>query len=151
MKHVLVTILVCLSATSLYSQSANEEAVKKTFNAFMLAMENNDATAAESLLTNDYKMDGHGQVRCVTNKTQRLSSIRSGQIKYGPYDFENKANQFRVYDTIASIIGATMVTYKTCEEPDKQLTTRTTIVLVFVKREERWQISMECIGQNCVR
>ena len=58
-------------------------------------MENNAATAAESLLTNDYKMYGYGQVRCVTNKTQRLSSSRSGQIKYAPYDFENKANQLR--------------------------------------------------------
>jgi len=150
LKHFLVTILVFLSATFLYCQSANEEAVKKTFNAFMLAVENNDATAAENLLTNDYKMDGHGQVRCVTNKTQRLSSIRSGQIKYATYNFEDKANHLYVNDTTADIIGGTPVTYKACEEPHKEITTRT-MVLHFVKREERWQISLECYGQNCVR
>ena len=154
MKHFLTTILVCLSATFLYCQSANEEAIKKTFNAFMLAMQNNDATAADNLLTNDYRMDGHGVVRCVTNKTQRLSSIQSGQVKYGPYDFENKANYLYLTDTTADIIGGTIggttVTYKACEDPGKELTTRT-IVLHFVKREDRWQISFECIGSNCVR
>jgi hypothetical protein len=150
MKHFLILMLVCFPATLLYSQSANEEAAKKTFNAFMLAVQNNDAAAAENLLTNDYRMDGHGEVRCITNKTQRLSSIRSGQIKFEAYDFENKANQLYLNDTTASIIGGTLVTYKTCEDPGKELTTRT-IVFVFVKREERWQISIECIGANCVR
>ena len=150
MKYFLVTILVCLSATFLYCQSANEEAVKKAFNAFMLAMEKNDAPAAENLLTNDYRMDGHGVVRCVTNKTERLSSIRSGQIKYGPYNFEAKTNHLYVNDTTANMIGGTAVTTRACEEPHKEFTSRT-FVLHFVKREEHWQISMECIGTNCVR
>jgi len=149
MKYLLITILAYLSATFLFGQSANEEAVKKTFNTFMLAVKNNDAAAAENLLTNDYRMDGHGVVRCITNKTERLASLRSGQIKYEPLDFENKANHLNATDTIASVIGQTTVTYKSCEEPHKEFTTRT-MVLVFVKREERWQISMECIGTNCV-
>ena len=154
MKHFLVLMLICFPATFLYSQSANEEAIKKTFHAYVLAMENNDAAAAENILANDYRMDAHGVVRCITNKTQRLASIKSGQVKYGPYDFENKANRLYVTDTTANIIGGTIggtfVTYKACEEPGKELTTRT-IVLAFVKREGRWQISFECIGQNCVR
>jgi hypothetical protein len=150
MKYFLVTMLVCFPATFLYSQSANEEAAKKTFNAFMLAVQNNDAAAAENLLTNDYRMDGHGEVRCVTNKTQRLSSIRSGQIKYEPYNFEDKTNYLYVTDTTVDIIGKTKVTYKTCEDPGMEHTTRT-IVLRFVKREERWQLAMECYGMNCVR
>ena len=146
-------MLMCFPATFLYSQSANEDAVKKAFNAYILAMQNNDAAAAESLLTNDYRMDGHGVVRCVTNKTQRLSSIGAGQVTYGPYDFENKGNYFYITDTTADIIGKTIggttVTYKTCEEPAKELITRT-IFLHFVKREQHWQISIECIGENCV-
>ena len=149
MKHFLVPILVCLSATFLYSQSANEDAVKKTFNAFIVAMENKDATAAENLLTNDYRMDAHGVVRCVTNKTQRLSSIRSGQIKYGPSGFEDKTNHWYVNDTTADMIGGTAVTTRACEEPGQEFTSRT-FVLHFVKREEHWQISLECIGTNCV-
>ena len=150
MKHFLILMLVCLPATFLYSQSADDEVVKKTFNAYVLAMKKNDATAADNLLTNDYRMDGHGEVRCVTNKTQRLSSIRSGQIKYEPHNFEEKSDRLYVFDSTASIIAAPAVTYKTCEDPGKEGTSRT-LVLIFVKRGDRWQISMECIGRNCMR
>ena len=150
MKHLLVTILVCLSATFLYCQSATEEAIKKTFDEFALAIKNNDAAAAENLLTSDYRMDGHGEVRCVTNKAERLSSIRSGQIKYEPHNFEEKSDRLYVFDSTASIIAAPAVTYKTCEDPGKEGTSRT-LVLIFVKRGDRWQISMECIGRNCMR
>ena len=66
--------------------------------------------AAENLFTNDYRMDSHGVVRCITNKTERVASLWSGQIKYEPFDFENKANHLNVNDTIANIIAQITVT-----------------------------------------
>jgi len=55
-------------------------------------------------------MDSHGVVRCITNKTERVASLWSGQIKYEPFDFENKANHLNANDTIANIIAQITVT-----------------------------------------
>ena len=84
------------------------------------------------------------------SKAYQSLAMEDGNIKYGPYNFEDKTNHLYVNDTTADMIGTTAVTTRACEEPHKEFTSRT-FVLHFVKREEHWQISMECIGTNCVR
>jgi len=152
MKHFFLIPIQFISFASLYSQSANEQAVKKTLETFVLSVKNNDAAAAGNLLADSYKMDGHSGVNCITNKVQRIASIQSGRIKYDPIDFENKQNHLYIMsDTTAAFLAQQIaVTYKICEDITKNYTTRT-FTLLFIKKGEHWQLSSECIGTNCVR
>lgn len=154
MKHFLLATALFISFTGVHSQSANEEAVKKLVHALLLSFEKNDATAAQSLISDSYQMEGHSEVTCIKNKAQRLAAIQSGQIKYAPIDFENKQNHLYIMtDTTAAILGQiTTVTYKVCDNTAKEYTTRIsrTNVLLFIKRNESWLLSSECIGRNCV-
>ncbi len=151
MKRFILPIMLLSFSSFLYSQSANEQAVKKTLETFLLAMKKNDAGTATSLLADDYKMDGHSGITCITNKTQRLSSIQSGQIKYDTVNFENLQNHLYISDTAAYILAVTTtITVKSCNETGKEYTHRG-LALSFAKKEGHWLLSSECIGRNCWR
>lgn len=152
MKHIFLSIILLISFTRICGQATNEQAVKKVVEDLLLSMKKNDAGAAANLLTDSYKMDGHSDVRCITNKEERLTSIESGRIKYGPMDFNSKANHLYILnDTTATVLVQQItITYKTCEDPSKEYTARTW-VLQFIKKEGHWLLSLECIGRNCVR
>ena len=152
MKLFLLLMILFISFTRICGQTANEQALKKTIETLLLSMKKNDAGAASNLLADNYKMDGHAGIKCITNKAERLASIQAGKIKYEPIDFENKANHLHIMTdtTAAAIFTQIAIAYKTCEAPAKEYTTRT-CALLFVKKEEHWLLSSECIGTNCIR
>ncbi len=148
MKYFLLAIMLMTSSSFLYGQSLKEETLRKTLDTFMLAISNNDMNAASRLLTDNYRLTG-GLLTCITNKTQRLSGLQSGQIKYEPFNLEDKQNRLYISDTSADLIAQTAVTIKTCDT-GKEYKARS-FFLHFVKKGELWRLSLECIGRNCWR
>ena len=139
MKQVFFLLLMLVTtSTLLFSQSADEKAVRQTAKEFLAALKNNDADSAGLFLTGDYGLVGPG---VMMNKVQRLAAMKSGQLKYESFNYENV--KVVLYGTTA--VAKTTVKVKV-KEQDVNLVT-----LTLVKNGEQWKVAGECLGNSCDR
>jgi len=54
MKHIFFLLAMLTTATLVFSQSADEKAVRQTVKKFQAALKNNNADSAAGFLTDDY-------------------------------------------------------------------------------------------------
>jgi len=86
MKHLFFLLAMLTTATLVFGQSADEQAVRQTVKGFQVALRNNNADSAGGFLTDDYGFVGPA---AMMNKEQRLASMKSGQLKYESFNYED--------------------------------------------------------------
>ena len=139
MKQIFFLLLMLVTtSTFLFGQSADEKAVRQTVKGFQAALRNNNADSARLFLTDDYGLVGPG---VMMNKEQRLASMKSGQLKYESFNYE---------DVKIILYGNTAVV-KTTVKAKLKGQDITLVTLTLVKKDERWQVAGECLGNSCER
>jgi ketosteroid isomerase-like protein len=147
MKCLFFTLVMLLAtSTALFSQSNDEQTVRKILEIFQTAIKDNKADTIERFLSNDYMGFVQGAPRLY--KVQRLESIKSGQIKFGT--FKNEDVKITLYEKTAGVIIKTNVKYKDMQSGKDVIVT--IAVLGFIKTDNQWLISGECyLPDNCFR
>ena len=138
MKHIFFLLAMLTTATLVFSQSADEKAVRQTVKEFQAALKNNNADSAGGFLTDDYSFVGPATMM---NKVQRLASMKSGQLKYE--SFNNEGVKVVLYGTTA-VARATAKIKLNGQDIDL-------VTLTLVKKGEHWQVAGECLGSSCDR
>jgi ketosteroid isomerase-like protein len=79
--------LLLLPASAVFAQSSGSADARKTIDAFLAAVKNNDVAAAERFLADDLIYTHSTGV--VETKSQYLAKLRSGDQKYSSFDLTN--------------------------------------------------------------
>ena len=140
MKHIFFLLAMLTTATLVFSQSADEKAVRQTVHGFQRALTSNNADSASGFLTDDYSFVGPATMM---NKEQRLASMKSGQLKYESFNYE---------DVKIILYGNTAVAKATVKaKVSGQDATTGHVTFTLTKSSEQWQVAGECEGDDCER
>jgi len=141
MKHIPLAALLVILSSFAFGQTAEqkppsttseENAVREVEDKFAAAYSHNDADALDALWAVDYTfVNPAGQV---LTKAQRLSMLRSGELKIETYKRDDE--KIRVYGDTA------VVTYRSTVQAKRNghdISSQRRVITVLVKRDGRWQ------------
>ena len=117
---------------------SNASFLRQRGNGFQAALRNNYADSAGRFLTDDYRFVGPG---AMMNKEQRLASMKSGQLKYESFNYE---------DVKVVLYGNTAVAKTTAKIKLKGQDVGL-VTLTLEKKDEHWKVAGECVGNSCER
>lgn len=125
------------------ARNNDEQAIRDAVELFGEAILNNNGNAAAPLLAADFTCNVYGKRM---NKEERLTSINSGQYKYGPFKKEDV--KLTMYTQTAAAVITTAVKYKS-GDTDVAVNFSS---LTFIKKEGHWLLSAECLlGNGCFK
>jgi len=122
-------------AFSSSAQDSNIEAVRKMTRELERALLSADTAALEKLLTDDFVRTPPGGRE--TNKSQYISQIGSGQLKY--VSFQNVEEKFRSYSETVLVNDVTDLHYRIGNGPESVI--RLKLLWVWVKQDGQWRVA----------
>jgi uncharacterized protein (TIGR02246 family) len=129
MKRFLLIVAMLLS-TMVFSQTQNEQAIKKAMEDVSTALKANNADALGALLADDYTfVNPQG---ALMNKTQRLQSMKSGEVVFESFNYSDV--KVREYGNTAIVTTKVNVKLKG-QDPSAAIAT-----LVWLKKDGNWQM-----------
>jgi len=129
---LIATMLLAVSSFA-FAQAKDEQAIRQTLTELMTALSNNDLDTAGRIYADDYVIglaDGS-----MTTKAQRLSALKSGDLRYQSLVFD--ALKIRQYGNAA--VANYHVTGKTITRAGEQPVNSQAMVML-VKNGGRWQV-----------
>ena len=129
-----LALMVALALSS-SAQDSNIEAVRKMARELERALLAADTAALEKLLTDDFVRTPPGGRE--TNKSQYISQIGSGQLKY--VSFQNVEEKFRSYHDTVLVNDVTDLHYRIGNGPEGVI--RLKLLWVWVKQEGQWRVA----------
>ncbi len=137
MKLLLITILIVISSTSAIAQSNAGREVLKLYREYEDAISRRDATVHERLFAPDYTYTpGNGNFM---DRTEHIKFTKSGSVVVESLRGDNV--RVRIYGKTAVVTGLWISVDK--RVGNKLAERRIRFILVFVKRNGRWQIVAE--------
>lgn len=127
---ILSVMLLFASSTLVLAQSDKEQAVRQTLDKVQAALRSNDADAYAPLLADDYTFVNPQGI--MINKTQRVESIRSAQVKFESFAYNDV--KIRLYGNTAVVNAKAGMKYSG-GNADTVLVT-----MMFVKKTDQWQL-----------
>lgn len=138
MKHFLLVMTIAVAATTFgcsqtSSQTNEEEAIRQTVNELITALSKNDLDTAGRIYSDDYQIvlaDGN-----TTTKAERLSALKSGDLKYETLVVEDlKVRQDGNLGVASYRVKGKTVTRAGAQDVNSQA------MVILVKNGGRWQV-----------
>ena len=142
MKRILVVAMVVAASTVVFSQPARSganqkgsdvQAVRQTLNELYAALGRNAVAALDRIYADSYTLvNESGEL---TTKAPRLAAIKSGELKYESFSFDEV--NVRLYGNTAV---ATLRSMSKAQSKGQEIGGQFRVTLTLVKMKGRWQV-----------